>query len=134
MLLLSHIVYIHPNKDFLFDHIDLAVQRHDKIALIGNNGTGKSTLLKIIAGELQPSSGQFKSGAIPYYVPQVFVQFNELSVAQALRIDAKLKHSEMVLQINKNEPSKDFAQQYLAIASVFYEEAKATHAADLVSK
>lgn len=42
--------------------------------------------------------------------------------------------AEMVLQINKNEPAKAFAQQYLAIASVFYEEAKAAYAADLVSK
>ena len=38
----------------MVDNINLTVNHHDKIALIGNNGSGKFTLLKIIATELQP--------------------------------------------------------------------------------
>ena len=34
----------------LFDHISLGINEGDKIGVIGINGTGKSTLLKIIAG------------------------------------------------------------------------------------
>jgi ATPase subunit of ABC transporter with duplicated ATPase domains len=49
MLILQDIAYIHPNKDVLFSHIHLAVNRGDKAALIGNNGAGKTTLLQIIA-------------------------------------------------------------------------------------
>ncbi|HSV10343.1 MAG TPA: ATP-binding cassette domain-containing protein [Hanamia sp.] len=54
MLILQNISYIHPDKELLFNNINLTINDHLKIALTGNNGTGKSTLLKIIAGQLQP--------------------------------------------------------------------------------
>ena len=41
MLILQNISYIHPNKNLLFSNINLTVNNHDKIALIGNNGSGK---------------------------------------------------------------------------------------------
>lgn len=43
MLILQNISYIHPNKDLLFHHINLTLNAHDKIALTGRNGIGKST-------------------------------------------------------------------------------------------
>lgn len=90
MLILQNISYTHPNKDLLFSDINLTVNNHQKIALIGNNGAGKSTLLKIIAGGLQPSNGQLIIETEPYYVPQIFGQYNHLTIAQALRIEGKL--------------------------------------------
>lgn len=98
MLQLQQLSYIHPNKDLLFENLQLRVNAREKVALIGNNGTGKSTLLKIIAGELQPSSGQLKVEAVPYYVPQIFGQYNQLSLAQALRIDLKLNALKEILE------------------------------------
>ncbi|MGV8091377.1 MAG: ribosomal protection-like ABC-F family protein [Mangrovibacterium sp.] len=100
MIILQNISYIHPNKDLLFDNISLTVNQHDKIALIGNNGTGKSTLLKIVAGELQPSGGQLNVTSKPYYVPQIFGQYNHLTIAQALKIDVKLNALEEILNGN----------------------------------
>lgn len=41
----------------LFDHINYVINRRDKIALVGKNGAGKSTMLKIIAGLQAPTSG-----------------------------------------------------------------------------
>jgi ATPase subunit of ABC transporter with duplicated ATPase domains len=90
MLILQDLSYAHPNRDILFSDINLAINRQDKIALIGNNGSGKSTLLKILAGELQPSSGFIKLDSKPYYVPQIFGQFNDYTVAQALGVGDKL--------------------------------------------
>ncbi|WP_423146148.1 ATP-binding cassette domain-containing protein [Rubrolithibacter danxiaensis] len=81
MLILQDISYIHPNRDLLFNNISFSVNQHDKIALIGNNGAGKSTLLKIIAGELPASQGQFNSSRKSYYVPQIFGQYNHLTIA-----------------------------------------------------
>jgi len=91
MIILQDVTYIHPNKDVLFSNIHFTANRHDKIALIGNNGSGKSTLLKIVAGIMQPAEGVVKVGATPYYIPQIFGQFNDLTIAQALRIEHKLK-------------------------------------------
>ena len=103
MLILQNISYTHPNKDLLFSDINLTVNNHEKTALIGNNGAGKSTLLKIIVGELQPTSGLLNVETEPYYVPQIFGQFNHLTIAQALRIEDKLKALKEILNGNTNE-------------------------------
>lgn len=100
MLILHDITYIHPNRDLLFAGIDLVVNKNDKIALIGNNGTGKSTLLKILAGNLQPASGVVKTTSKPYYVPQIFGQYNAFSVAEALQIADKLNALKQILEGN----------------------------------
>src|SRR5690242_2984620 len=103
MIILQDIKYQHPNKDVLFNNLHLTTNKHDKIALVGNNGSGKSTLLKLIAGILQPSSGLVKVDATPYYVPQIFGQFNDLTIAQALRIEDKLKTLHEILEGNVTE-------------------------------
>nr|WP_290928285.1 ATP-binding cassette domain-containing protein [Haliscomenobacter sp.] len=90
MLILQNLSYIHPNKDVLFDKLNVTINRQHKIALIGNNGIGKSTLLKIMAGALVPATGVVKTEHPPYYIPQLFGQFNDYTVAQALRIEDKL--------------------------------------------
>jgi len=100
MLVLQNISYLHPNNDLLFDGIHLAVNRQEKVALIGNNGAGKSTLLKLIAHELEPSEGQLKTEAPPYYVPQIFGQYNHLTIAEALQVDEKLKALHEILNGN----------------------------------
>ncbi|MCE6991032.1 ribosomal protection-like ABC-F family protein [Dyadobacter sp. CY323] len=90
MVLIQDVTYVHPNGDVLFADLNLTINKQDKIALIGNNGSGKSTLLKIISGDLRPSAGFVRSGSEPYYIPQLFGQFNGYSVARALRIEDKL--------------------------------------------
>jgi ATPase subunit of ABC transporter with duplicated ATPase domains len=90
MLTLHQISYIHPNRDLLFENINFTVQAHDKVALVGNNGVGKSSLLQIITGQVRPSGGQVLTGVMPCYVPQHVGQFDHLTVAQALRIEQKL--------------------------------------------
>ena len=46
----------------LFDGITLKVEGGERIALIGDNGTGKSTLIKMIMGELYPDDGRIRTG------------------------------------------------------------------------
>lgn len=103
MLILQNISYKHNNKELLFDNISFTVNNHDKIALIGNNGAGKSTLLKIIAGELEPLNGELKLNSEPYYIPQIFGQYNDLSIAEALRISDKLNAFKEILDGNVTE-------------------------------
>lgn len=103
MLILQNISYTHPNKDLVFNNLDLTINNHQKIALIGNNGAGKSTLLKIIAGTFSPSNGSVFTSSKPYYVPQLFGQFNELTIAQALQIEEKLRAFKEILNGEANE-------------------------------
>lgn len=56
--------------ELLINKLSLKVMRGDRIGLIGNNGVGKSTLLKIMLGQLTPDSGTVKLGtnlAIGYF-------------------------------------------------------------------
>jgi ATPase subunit of ABC transporter with duplicated ATPase domains len=103
MIIVQNLEYFHPNKDILFDSINLTVNKHEKIALIGNNGAGKSTLLKLIAGQLKATSGTIKTDEHPYFIPQHFGQYDELTIAQALSIDIKLKALSEILSGNVSE-------------------------------
>ncbi len=54
----------------LFEHANIDIKRGEKVAVIGNNGTGKTTLLKIINGQIPCDSGEIKLGSkvkIAYY-------------------------------------------------------------------
>lgn len=42
----------------LFDHVDFIINENDRVGLIGVNGSGKTSLLNVIAGETNPESGQ----------------------------------------------------------------------------
>lgn len=58
--------------DVLFKDVNLDIQEHSRIALVGRNGVGKSTLIKIIMGEQDPSEGQIikKKGLSIGYLAQ----------------------------------------------------------------
>lgn len=90
MLILHDVSYIHPNRELLFTGINLNINNNEKIALVGNNGVGKSTLLRLLTGALKPSAGVAKADSMPYFVPQIFGQFNDYTVAQAIGVHDKL--------------------------------------------
>ncbi len=56
----------------LFNNISFAINDQDKIALMGKNGAGKSTMLKILAGVRTPSTGRVTApgGSVIAYLPQ----------------------------------------------------------------
>ena len=60
----------------LFDNFSLTLNGGDRVAIIGENGVGKSTLLKLLVGELQPARGSIKwaEKARPGYYPQDHAQ------------------------------------------------------------
>ena len=52
-----------PEKEtFVFSNVNASVSRKDRIAVIGVNGAGKSTFMKIIVGDAEPTSGTVKTG------------------------------------------------------------------------
>ena len=61
---------IEPTRQ-LFDGISLSLATADRVALVGKNGVGKSTLLKILSGQSQPNQGVVSSHGSTYYLPQL---------------------------------------------------------------
>ncbi|SDZ18231.1 ABC-F family ATPase [Nitrosomonas sp. Nm58] len=56
----------------LFDHLSFDIEAGEKVAIIGPNGIGKTTLIRCLAGDLTPDSGEIKwaEKARPSYYPQ----------------------------------------------------------------
>lgn len=71
----------------LFDNINYVINDKDRIALVGKNGAGKSTMLKIIAGIQRPTSGNVAvpNGVTVGYLPQQMVLSDTLTVAEEAR-------------------------------------------------
>lgn len=57
----EHVSFSYPDKPILSD-FNLLIQNKDRIGIVGDNGKGKSTLLNLIAGELQADSGKVDIG------------------------------------------------------------------------
>lgn len=87
----------------ILNNVDLTIEPSARIALVGRNGEGKSTLLKILAGELLPDSGEvvpragLKTAYLPQAVPVDFTGTAYEVVAQGLlrtgRIIAEYHHA-----------------------------------------
>ncbi|MCL2145554.1 MAG: ATP-binding cassette domain-containing protein [Endomicrobia bacterium] len=100
-IILNNISLYFPNK-ICFENFSAQIQSGSRIAIIGNNGSGKSSLLKIISGTLSPSEGEIlnNENIVFGYVPQIVYEYENLSggqkfnkalsVAFSLRPDALL--------------------------------------------
>ena len=71
----------------LFDGISYVINKRDRIALVGKNGAGKSTMLKIIAGLQKPTSGTVavQQDVTIGYLPQQMILSDSLTVIEEVR-------------------------------------------------
>ena len=71
----------------LFESVSFVVNDHDRIALVGKNGAGKSTMLKILCGLQRPTSGAVNvpGGATIGYLPQVMKLSDDTTVREETR-------------------------------------------------
>lgn len=99
----SALFYYHPNKVALFNQLGFTISKGDKAALVGNNGTGKSTLLQLIAGVLQPSAGKVVASSLPWYVPQHLGQYDGMTIAEALGLNKKLTAIQAITNGNTDQ-------------------------------
>ena len=70
----------------LLDEESFAIGPHDRIGLVGANGTGKSSLMRILAGQLSADSGElvFRRGARVGYLPQDVAALPDLPLVDAV--------------------------------------------------
>ena len=57
---IENLSFAYPDSEPLFKNLSLTVNAGEKIAIIGENGVGKTTLLKLLNGELTPTTGTIK--------------------------------------------------------------------------
>lgn len=57
VLQLQNISFAYPGSELLYDKVDFGVDLDSRIALVGPNGKGKTTMLKMMCGELVPTTG-----------------------------------------------------------------------------
>jgi ATP-binding cassette subfamily F protein uup len=62
VMVVEGVSFAHPAGPALIDNFSMVLQRSDRIGLLGANGTGKTTLLKLLLGDLQPTSGSIDVG------------------------------------------------------------------------
>ena len=99
----------------LFDGVELVIEEGERVGLVGVNGCGKSTLMKILAGAQKPDTGllQVQRGARVTFLPQepVFpdgatVQ-SELEVAQATLKTALDEHKALTAKLEATHDARD---------------------------
>lgn len=127
--------------DTLFSDVSFVINENDKIALMGKNGAGKSTMMKIIAGEQTPTRGhvRFPKDAVIAYLPQHLLTednctvFQEASKAFAQVFDMKNEMDELnkALETRTDYESdaymkliqkvSDLGEKYYALEEINYE-------------
>jgi len=102
----------------LLDNVELHIEKGDRICLLGANGAGKSSLLRILAGEAQPDSGQvirssgLRLARLPQQVPS-HLQGRVLEIvcagATAAAADRQDLDARQILSRLNIDPDADFA-------------------------
>lgn len=99
LLTIKNLTKAHTNK-VLFDDVDFAVNDNEKIGFIGINGTGKSTLLRIIAGLDEPDAGTVIKGNNVHirYLPQMPVFENGSTIYDYVVTQNKNSENEWTIE------------------------------------
>jgi ATPase subunit of ABC transporter with duplicated ATPase domains len=66
----SNLAYAHPGGELLFCEVSFRLRAGSHVGLVGANGVGKSTLVRILAGELTPDEGEAAIGGRVAFMPQ----------------------------------------------------------------
>ena len=102
----------------LFDNISYIINKRDRIALVGRNGAGKSTMLKIIAGVQNPTGGNVSIpkgitiGYLPQHMPvsdtQTLIKETEMAFAEIFEMQKHIEDLNTALAERTDYESKEY--------------------------
>ena len=102
----------------LFDNISYIINKRDRIALVGRNGAGKSTMLKIIAGVQNPTGGNVSIpkgitiGYLPQHMPvsdtQTLIKETEMAFAEIFEMQKHIENLNIALAERTDYESKEY--------------------------
>jgi ATPase subunit of ABC transporter with duplicated ATPase domains len=99
-----------PGGRPLFEGLDLSLSR-ERVAMIGRNGVGKSTLLAVLAGEAEPRTGTVRTASRPHFVPQTLgPQASALSSGELRKLALAEAHDSGSEILLLDEPTEDLDQ------------------------
>lgn len=84
ILIAENLTYELSLERTLFQGVTVSIDQGSRIALVGNNGVGKSTLLKILAGQIHPHLGSVMQHGSVYYLPQISTIKKEINTDTVL--------------------------------------------------
>ncbi len=85
---LQNLSFAYPNGPLLYDGLSFSLTRGEKFLIVGENGVGKSTLLKLIVGQLQPLNGSVILGqhtSIAYYAQELEILDESRTILENVR-------------------------------------------------
>ncbi|MBJ6762935.1 ABC-F family ATP-binding cassette domain-containing protein [Myxococcaceae bacterium JPH2] len=123
-LVIAQDISLAYGKKVLFDEDSFTLGPRDRVGLVGANGTGKSSLMKILAGASQPDSGtiQYSRRARAGYLPQEIAGLPDGTVVEAVMstvpgrdgMEARLRETEQALAAATDEEDQLELAQSLA--------------------
>ena len=93
----------------LFENVSFDIEKRDKVGFIGSNGTGKTTLLKVLSGELSPTMGGVyiaKDAKVGYMHQHVLEHPERTVIDELLSVFDYLKEMELRLEFLNKEMEK----------------------------
>ena len=89
-ILTAQDLYVRYNEQVVLDRASLSIHEGDRIGMVGRNGSGKSTFLRILAGQMEPDTGTVarRRGLVVGYLPQEFALDPQLNVVENIRTGA----------------------------------------------
>lgn len=124
LLSVDKITKIYHSKVIL-DELSFTINDNDRIALIGRNGTGKSTLLKILNGNEKPDSGHVQIsrnivvGMLDQNILSTEVSTNPFISPKISELENQMRSIEFQISSCNNSPPQDLLSQYSKLSDEF---------------
>ena len=118
-------IYLGFNGKILFNDLSISIFEKSRIGLVGNNGTGKTTLFQIILKRIQPDRGivEVPKNKSIGYLPQDLVELEAISVIDYLKKTTGLTAIETEMQCCETEMARIFpnSDEYQALLKRYQE-------------